>query len=256
VGCDNRSVKAATLAGGDSPDTATSSAARLDEHESRPCMAWPKRVVFLFDQSKSTQTTRTEHPPLSDLDDVISCAKRHGGSIYVGVFRDTANQPFAHLLLEAEPAKPEDVNLTGNALLDVDREAAHSRVMEEYRKRHRAWLERTNAAIEAFRGSASPLLAQSSNARATDLATAVGRAYLALDEPTPLPWLARAPRVLIVVTDGADTVRRQRVPTAAFSLVLLTVNGNGLTGDLSHLHPIRFESFDSMLTYLTGGRHV
>lgn len=230
---------------------------KVDEDTgTRPCTGWPKRTVFLFDQSKSTQKTRTEHPTVENLDDVIECGKRHGGSIYAGVVRDTSNQPFAHLLLVAAPAKPKDADLTGNALIDVDRVAAHARANEGYEKRYRAWAVRTNASIERFRRSARSLLAQPADARSTDLVTAVERAYVALDEPTPLQWLAKAPRTLVVVTDGADTVTRRQVPVASFPLVLIIVNGNGLTGDLHHLRPTRFESFDSMLTYVTGGRHV
>ncbi|HXH94843.1 MAG TPA: hypothetical protein VNN25_24930, partial [Thermoanaerobaculia bacterium] len=56
--------------------------------DSKPCLGWPKRMVFLFDQSKSTQKTRTEHPAVERLDDVIECSKRHGGSIYAGPIRD------------------------------------------------------------------------------------------------------------------------------------------------------------------------
>jgi hypothetical protein len=233
-----------------------SSTPSLAAGDSKPCVGWPKRLAFIFDQSKSTQKTRTEHPTVESLDDVIECGKRHGGSIYAGVIRDTSNQPYAHLLLEAEPAKPKEADLTGNALIDMDQAANHARMNESYEKRYRAWAVRTTAAIAAFRRSALSLLGQPADARATDLVTAVERAYVALDEPTPLPWLANAPRTLVIVTDGADTVTRRHVPAAGFPLVLILVNGNGLTGDLGHLHPTRFESFDSMLTYVTGGRHV
>ena len=229
---------------------------RLGDTDSRPCVGWPKRLAFLFDQTGSTQKTRTEHPSLDSLNDVVECAKRHGGSIYAGTIRDRSNQTFAHLSLEPEPIKPKDTDLTGNALIDVDRVAAQAQVMDGYEKRHQVWAARSNEAIEAFRRSAGCLLVQSANAPATDLVTAVERAYVALDEPTPFPWLAKAPRMLIVVTDGADTVTRRHVPAAGFPLVLIIVNGNGLTGDLGHLRPLRFESVDSMLTYVTGGRHV
>ncbi|HXH93624.1 MAG TPA: hypothetical protein VNN25_18730, partial [Thermoanaerobaculia bacterium] len=158
--------------------------------------------------------------------------------------------------LDPEPARPKNADLTGNALIDMDRAADHARVNEEYEKHHQAWAARTDAAVEAFRRSAESLLAQSADAPATDLVTAIERAYVALDEPTPFPWLAKAPRTLVVITDGADTVTRRRVPAAGFPVVLIIVNGNGLTGDLGHLHPLRFESVDSMLTYVTGGRHV
>ncbi|HYK05151.1 MAG TPA: hypothetical protein VE974_25605 [Thermoanaerobaculia bacterium] len=250
-------AQARTVGSGLTPTTHRATTQKIDEQtDARPCKGWPKRIVFLFDQSKSTQTTRTEHPTVESLDDVIECGKRHGGSIYAGAIRDTSNQPFAHLLLVAAPAKPKDADLTGNALIDVDRVAAHARVNEGYEKRYRAWAVRTNASIEAFRRSARSLLARPPDARATDLVTAVERAYVALDEPTPLPWLANSPRTLVVLTDGVDTVTRRHVPVAGFPLVLIIVNGNGLTGDLRHLHPTRFESFDSMLTYVTGGRHA
>jgi hypothetical protein len=222
----------------------------------RPCVGWPKRTAFLFDQTGSSTRTRTEHPPVDKLTDVIECAKQHGGSIYAGAIRDRSNQPFAHLLLEPEPAKPPGASLTGNALIDVDHAADHDRAMKEYEKRHGRWVQDANASIAAFCRSAGPLLAQPANARTTDLVTAVERAYVALDEPTTLRWLVNAPRVLVVVSDNEDTATRRRVPAAAFPLVLITVNGNGLTGDLAPLHPLRFESFDSMLTYVTGGRHV
>jgi hypothetical protein len=257
VGCaDDGKAQAKPVLGGTTAVVARSSTPSLDAGDSKPCLGWPKRLVFLFDQSKSTQKTRTEHPTAERLDDVIECGKRHGGSLYAGAIRDRSNQPFPHLLLDAEPARPKNADLTGNALIDMDRAADHARVNEEYEKRHRAWAVRTNAAIEAFRRSADSLLAQPADARATDLVTAVERAYVALDEPTPLPWLASASRALVVVTDGADTVTRRHVPAAGFPLVLIIVNGNGLAGDLSHLHPIRFESFDSMLTYVTGGHHA
>ena len=257
VGCaDDGKAQAKPVLGGTKAAVARSSAASLDARDFKPCVGWPKRAVFLFDHSKSTQKTRTEHPTAKSLDDVIECGKRHGGSIYAGTIRDTSNQPYAHLLLEAEPAKPRDADLTGNALIDLDRVAAQARVNEGYEKRHRAWEARSNAAIEAFRRSAASLLLQSADAPATDLVTAVERAYVALDEPTPLSWLANAPRTLVLVTDGMDTVTRRHVPAAGFPLALIIVNGNGLTGDLCHLHPLRFESVDSMLTYVTGGRHV
>jgi hypothetical protein len=257
VGCaDDGKAQARPVLGGTTAAVARSTTPSLDAGDSKPCLGWPKRLAFLFDQSKSTQKTRTEHPTVESLDDVIECGKRHGGSIYAGAIRDISNQPYPHLLLEAEPAKPKEADLTGNALIDMDRAADHARVNEAYEKRHQAWAVRTNAAIEAFRRSASSLLAQPADARATDLVTAVERAYVALDEPTPFPWLANAPRTLVVVTDGADTVTRRHVPAACFPLVLIIVNGNGLTGDLQHLHPIRFESFDSMLTYVTGGHHA
>jgi hypothetical protein len=257
VGCaDDGKAHAKPALGSTRSAMTRSSTASLAAGDSKPCVGWPKRLAFIYDQSKSTQKTRTEHPTVESLDDVIECSKRHGGSIYAGVIRDTSNQPYAHLLIEAEPAKPKEADLTGNALIDMDQAADHARVNESYEKRYQAWAMRTNAAIAAFRRSARSLLGQPADARATDLVTAVERAYVALDEPTPLPWLANAPRTLVVVTDGADTVTRRHVPAAGFPLVLIIVNGNGLMGDLGHLHPTRFESFDSMLTYVTGGRHV
>jgi len=255
MGCEGK-AQARSVAGSTTTGAAGTVVGSLDEADSRPCIGWPKNVALLFDQTESTCATRTEHPPVGSLNDAIDCAKHHGGSIYAGTIRDHSNQPFAHLLVEAEPTKPKEIELTGNPLIDTDHEAEHARVMDIYEKRYRAWLERTNAAIETFRRAAGPLLAQRANARATDLVTAVERAYVALSEPTPFPWLASAPRVLVVISDGECNVGRRQIPAAGFPLTVIAVNGDGRTGDLQHLHPILFQSFDSMLTYVTGGRHV
>jgi hypothetical protein len=173
-------AKAASVVSSITGTPARGTTQTVDDTDSKPCVSWPKRVAFLFDQTGSSHKTRTEHPAVDSLNDVIDCGKRRGGAIHVGPIRDTSNQPFAHLLIEPEPVMPQDTDLTGNALIDVDRATAHAHVMEGYEKRHRAWLERTNAAIERFRRSAGSLLAQPADARATDLVTAVERAYVGL----------------------------------------------------------------------------
>lgn len=220
------------------------------------CLGWPKISLLLSDQSGSTRTSRTEHPGVERLDSMIDCAKRHGGVIFVGVVRDRSNQPFARLLVEPAPHPPPPLKLTENPLADFDHAAERVGQEQRYLAAHQAWSRATARKVQQFRRDAQLLLAQPATAKATDLVTAVDRAYVAFAQPTPFPWLKNAERVLIVVSDGDDTVATQQVAAPAFPLVTIIVNGSGQVGDLTALHPVRFESFNAMLNFVTGGHHA
>jgi hypothetical protein len=176
-----------------------------------PCPGWPKRVANLNDQSMSARTTRTEQPTVDDLAPLIDCTVATGGELLVGTIRDQ-NAHLARFLSSPPPTAPPPPALTGNAITDYDLSAAYAKELDVYRRTYTAWRQRTDAAVERFRTTVTTLLEKPADAPSTALVDAVGRAYLALTEPTPYPWLARAERVLVVVSDGDETATSLAVP--------------------------------------------
>lgn len=244
------------------PATASTSAARPSPAAANlpdlpiPCPGWPKRVALLFDQSLSTATTRTEHPSITALTPLVECATATGGELLVGTIRDEADVTLARVLLEAPPTPPRPPSLTDNPIIDYDQAAAFANEATAYRLTYDRWRKRASASAEQFHAQAAALLNQPTDAPVTPLAATVGRAYLALDEPTPFAWLARAERVLVIVSDGEDTVSSVTVPAPTRPMTIVIVNGEGRRADLAHLRPVPFESFTSAVRALAGGRHV
>jgi hypothetical protein len=246
---------AATVPASTQPPAVTEGALALPTRPTA-CPGWPKRVANLFDQSLSTEQTRTEHPSVADLNPLIDCAAATGGELIAGTIRDGAKIPFARFLGFPPPAAPKPPTFTNNPVMDYDIAAAYAKEVEVYRRTLDAWRKQTDAAIAEFRTAADALLAQPADAPRTALVDAVNRAYLALGESTPYAWLARAPRVLVIVSDGDETASMLVVPPPPQPTTIYAVNGNGQHTDLVHLNPELFVTFDRVVRQLTGGQHV
>src|SRR5262249_42273600 len=123
-----------------------------------------------------------------------------------------------------------------------------------YNARQQAWHADAAMRINAFAESIAPLF-ENADAPATDIHAALLRADVFVSEPNAFTQPVQ--NIVILVTDGVETVDPETPAKFGGPAELVLVNGTGSEGQLEALHPTRFESLDAAIRYvLEGGGHV
>lgn len=217
----------------------------------------PVRYVFGCDKSMSINAARVTPDISADaLDPLLGRIKSTGGEIGIGVISDNSNRPFVRVSITAQPVTPQAAPVIGNTF----KAAEAKRIADAQRARMagavESWKRETDARSATFKRAITPLLQRPADAPATDIRTFIQRADLMLGEPSPFG--RNVVTVIILVTDGKETVSTQPIPELTASSVIILVNGAGSVGALAPLKPVRFESIDAAIRYAAaiGGSHA
>ena len=238
------------------PKRSAAPASTASVSQTAPAPQAPLRIVVFVDQSRSMEAARVSPVAAASFACVYDRFAISGGELAVGLIRDDSDRPFARLFVPPPPSAPALLPLPPNVFAAAaarKRENAERALQEAAR---RAWQSEMGLRQAAFGRSIKPLLARPADAPATDIFSALRRADVLLSEPNAFPRNTR--NVVILVSDGMETVAVGGPPPLSVPTEIVLVNGAGEIGSLASLGPIRFESLDAALRYSVaeGGTHV
>jgi hypothetical protein len=223
---------------------------------SRPAVP-PLRAAAFDDQTGSMRDARVGQVSPATFAPLYERLAVSGGELAFGLIRDRSDAPLVRLYVPPPPVAPrfaeaQSTNVFAAAAVKKREDSERA----QYEVRLRAWRAETSARINVFASAIAPLLNQEPNAPRTDIRSALVRADVFLAEPTSFPVPPK--NVVILVTDGIDTVNGGDLPHPSAPADILIVNGVGSVGYLAPLHPVRFESLDAALRFAVreGGSHV
>lgn len=213
------------------------------------------RVALFIDQTGSMEQARVQRVSAEAIAPLLDRLQTSGGELGVGLIRERSDAPLARVFVPPPPAAP---ILRPRHASNIFEKAKEQRRQDEerarYTTRQKAWSADATARINAFQESIAPLF-ENTDAPATDIHAALLRADIFVSEPNA--FAQSAENVVILVTDGVETVDPQTPAHFSAPAELLLVNGTGSEGQLEALHPIRFEALDAAIRYvLDGGAHV
>lgn len=222
--------------------------------EGVPCPS-PLRVGVLLDKSRSTRENVVPQMTEDELDDLIllvdTCA---GGEIAVGTLCNiSGDKPFARLFVPARtPGPREEATVRSqDAFSDLRRAEAEAVVTARRHLAEAREAETRTARIARFRQDARGLVLAPVSCTRTDVVSGANRLLTYLGEPLPGDAAVMPVRVGAFVTDGADTVGRQRLRyDADLAAAYLLVGGSPDAGALAPLNPSRFESVGAALRWI------
>lgn len=226
--------------------------APVDREEQQPIL----RVALFIDQSESMDRARVPHVTHESLVPLLGRLQVSGGELAIGLIRDRSDAPLARVFVPAPPLAPVFPQTERPNIFEKARE--RKREDEEqarYDVRLREWKADAAARINAFVESTVPLLEAAADAPATDIHSALLRANVFVSEPNAFGRPVM--NVVILLTDGVETVDTETRAQFSAPAELLVVNGTGTVGNLDTLHPVRFEALDAAIRYVVdGGSHV
>lgn len=214
------------------------------------------RVAVFLDQSQSMTQARVSRIAPESLAPLLDQLRAAGGELAVGLIRDRSDAPLARVFVPAPPAPPV---LPADESANVFEKAQHRRradaELARYEERHREWQADAAARINAFADAVEPVFSAAADAPATDIHSALLRAEVFASEPNAFALPVR--NVVVLHTDGVETVDAELPPQFGAPAELLVVNGTGTVGHLDVLQPLRFEALDAAIRYVvSGGSHV
>lgn len=234
------------------PSRATTASHMTITTDDRP----PIRIAIFVDQSASIHSARVAPVTASDFSVLYDRLAATGGEVAVGMIREESDRPLARLYI---PSPPTDV-LVGHRPANVFHSAAARKradaAQAEVAGRQAGWRREVAHRQRVFTRSVETLLGHAADAPATDIGSALLRADVFLAEPND--FRLRTKNVVILVSDGIETVSPSALPRLSAPAQILLVNGAGEIGKLRPLAPLRFESLDAALRYTVadGGTHV
>jgi hypothetical protein len=215
----------------------------------------PLRVAVFIDQTGSMEQARVPHVTADSLTPLLDRLQVAGGELAVGLIRDHSDAPLARVFVPAPPLAPAfPPRKTANIFEKARERKREDEERARYAARQQAWHADAAARINAFVESIAPLF-ENADAPATDIHAALLRGDVFVSEPNAFGQPVT--NVVILVTDGVETVDPETPAQFKASAELLLVNGTGSEGQLAALHPIRFEALDAAIRYvIEGGSHV
>jgi hypothetical protein len=216
----------------------------------------PLRIVVFVDQSRSMEGARVSPVAAASFAFVYDRFAASGGELAVGLIRDDSDRPFARLFVPPPPSAPSVAALPPNVFAAAAARKRENTERARYDEARRAWQSEMGLRQAAFGRSIEPLLARPADAPATDIFSALRRADVLLSEPNAFSRETR--NVVILVSDGMETVAIGTPPRFNAPTEIVLVNGAGEIGSLSSFGPIRFESIDAAIRYAVaeGDAHV
>lgn len=213
----------------------------------------PLRSVLMQDKTGSGSKYRTPQLSVGDLDPLFALLRDCGGEVGVGLVDEQSNRTLVRLYvpepqLSQLPVPPSDQGnpfKRGKALQEY--QAAKQLYEQKQAQRRRDVDQR----IAAFKTALAEKLKTKPDARRTDVWGAVNRAEYFLAEPEH-GWRQPPLKVMVLISDALDNVRAPSVqlPLASSATVLL-INGSPSLGALEPLEPLRFESIDAAVRFIT-----
>jgi hypothetical protein len=215
----------------------------------------PLRAVVFIDQTGSMELARVPHVTADSLTPLLDRLQVAGGELAVGLIRDRSDAPLVRVFVPAPPLAPVfPPRKTANIFEKARERKREDEERARYAARQQTWHADAAARINAFVESIAPLFANA-DAPATDIHAALLRADVFVSEPNAFGQPVT--NVVILVTDGVETVDPETPAQFKSPAELLLVNGTGSEGQLAALHPTRFEALDAAIRYvIEGGSRV
>lgn len=206
----------------------------------------PLKVAIFSDQSASANWTKT--PPLTadHFQPIIAALAERAGELTFGLIRDDSNKGLVRLRIELPPVPPVKPERKGNPFQNAKEMQNYEAVRSQYAETRARWEQEKDDRIAIFLAAGGLLLKQPANAPRSDVWNALARANLFLSEPDAAFSAAR--RVVVLVSDGADTAKARRVNLKE-DITLILVNGSASVGSLGALKPQLFESVEPALRF-------
>jgi hypothetical protein len=214
------------------------------------------RAALFIDQSESMEQARVPHVSQGSLTPLLERLQVNGGELAVGLIRDRSDAPLARVFVPAPPAAPVFPPRESTNIFEKARERRHEdEERARYEAQQREWRADAATRINAFAESIAPLFDAAADAPATDIHSALLRADVFVSEPNAFG--RPVANVVILLTDGVETVDAEMPAQFSAPAELLVVNGTGTLGHLGALNPVRFEALDAAIRYVVdGGSHV
>jgi len=213
------------------------------------------RIALFIDQTGSMEQARVPHVSADSVTPLLDRLQVTGGELAVGLIRDRSDAPLARVFVPVPPSPPVfSLRKAANIFERAKERRGEDEERARYGARQQAWRADAATRINAFAESIAPLF-ENADAPATDIHAALLRGDVFVAEPNA--FAQPVENVVILVTDGVETVNPETPPQFRAPAELLLVNGTGSEGQLEALHPIRFEALDAAIRYvLEGGGHV
>lgn len=206
----------------------------------------PGFYAVFDDKSRSVKSARIIPFQEQDLLALIVILRKTGGELSFGLIGESSNRPLLRLRILAPPERPIRRE-SPNAFERAEQESAFQEELENYKFKHQRWEADVNQRVNVFMEVARARLQEPARDRVTDISSALERAELFLNEPGVA---GEAHRYILLNSDGIDTTRRKLVEIKSGARLLL-INGSGSLGTLAPLRPLRFESKEAALDFLT-----
>jgi hypothetical protein len=222
--------------------------------DTRPVATSPLRVCLLQDKTGSSLETRTPLLTEGELGRVTHLCFGAGGEVTFGLISDASNHLFIRFTLEPPPTAParqkvHEENPIAFEAADRKAQKEYDDAKANYDKARAAWEKTATERERTFLADVRQLLASAPDAQHTDVNGGIGRADLFLAEDDAV-FRGPTHRYLVVVSDGVDNVRKP-APVFTSGATAIVVNGVGSVGNLTALHPHRFESVGAALNFIT-----
>lgn len=220
-----------------------------DQRENKqPAPHAPIKIVVFQDKTGSANTTRTEQLTEQDFALPIRLLRCTGGELAVGIVDDVSNTSLARLRIEPPPTPPVALQVS-NVFERAQQDAAFQQHLNDYNEAVNKWRAETDSRAGAFLAQISKVLQQKSNARKTNVWSAISRADLFLNE-SDATWPRPTRRYAVFNSDGVDTARSKPIAIKSGAQLIL-VNGIGSTGVFQSLNPERFESVQAAFQFIS-----
>jgi hypothetical protein len=207
------------------------------------------KIALLSDRSGSIDSTRTPAITAEQLEELIAFLRRHSGEIAFGFIDDDSNQPFVRLRIERRQSAPPPPEAKNNPYEQEKFINQYKAALRQFRERDQQWQTETDRRVEAFMASVRPMLAclheKGCRSGSTDVVEGLKRADLFLAEPEEA---ATKTNILLLVTDGLETVRPNTLPPALRSKPrIILVNGSASLGILQSYDVVAVEGIDAAI---------
>jgi hypothetical protein len=209
----------------------------------------PVRVVILQDKTGSATWTGTPFLQVGDLEPLFELLSYCGGELGLWLISDDSNRGLLRLNIDKPPIEPVEPPKEGNPYKVAEKYAAYRREANNFSNKLAVWEKESERRVAMFNADAELILKRSASARKTDVWGAIRRADLFLSESASA-WGQEPLCYAVLITDGKDNVRREKVRALGSAAKLLMVNASGSVGALEALNPLRFESIQSAARFI------
>jgi hypothetical protein len=208
----------------------------------------PVLYAVFDDKSGSVKTARISPITEHDLTVLIDSLRLTGGELAFGLIGESTDRPLLRVRVPAPPAKPVKSEVQ-NAFERAEQDARFQDQMDQYEAEMRRWKEEVEKRINAFIEAVRPRLQERTAAKSSPINTALARSELFLNEPSTT-WSIPPRRYIILNSDAKDTTKT-KLTVIKSGATLMLINGSGSLGILESMKPLRFESMESAVDYIS-----